>query len=101
MPAASSPRGPLTPSALIRRCRPPIWGWLMLEIEMISAGYGPARILHSVSLDVRRGEILALLGRNGAGKTTTLKAIMGLVPLQAGEIRLAGRVISTMPAHRI
>ena len=68
---------------------------------MISAGYGPARILHSVSLDVRRGEILALLGRNGAGKTTTLKAIMGLVPLQAGEIRLAGRVISTMPAHRI
>lgn len=68
---------------------------------MISAGYGAARVLHYLSLDVRRGEIVALVGRNGAGKTTTLKAIMGLVRLHAGEIRLAGKVISTLPAHRI
>src|SRR5690606_12519334 len=101
MPDASSPRGHRRPSAATLSCRQPIWEPPMLDVEMISAGYGPVRILHSVSLDVRRGEILALVGRNGAGKTTTLKAIMGLVRLQAGEIRMAGKVISTLPAHRI
>ncbi len=83
------------------RCRPPIWGRSMLEVRGIDVAYGPARILRGVSLSVRQGEILCLLGRNGAGKTTTLKAIMGLLPLQAGSILLRDEVISNLPAHQV
>jgi branched-chain amino acid transport system ATP-binding protein len=73
----------------------------MLEIANIDAGYGRARVLHGISLSVRAGEVLCLMGRNGAGKTTTMKAIMGLLPLQAGAITLDGADIGTLPAHRI
>ena len=73
----------------------------MLELDAINAGYGRARILHDLSLTVAPGEILCLLGRNGAGKTTTMKAIMGLLPLMAGEIRVDGQVTSTLPAHKV
>ena len=73
----------------------------MLEIANIDAGYGQARVLHGISLSVRAGEVLCLMGRNGAGKTTTMKAIMGLLPLQAGAITLDGADIGTLPAHRI
>ena len=73
----------------------------MLELDAISAGYGRARILHDLSLQVAPGEILCLLGRNGAGKTTTMKAVMGLLPLMAGAVRVDGQVISTLPAHRV
>ena len=52
-------------------------------------------------LDLRRGEVLCLLGRNGAGKTTTLKAIMGLVPAAGGSIRLEGRELVGLPAHEV
>lgn len=73
----------------------------MLEVQAIDAGYGEAQILRGVSLAVRAGEILCLLGRNGAGKTTTLKAIMGLLPLTAGSVVLDGEDISHLPAHKI
>jgi branched-chain amino acid transport system ATP-binding protein len=71
----------------------------MLRLEGVSAGYGPVQVLHAVSIEAVRGEVLCLLGRNGAGKTTTLKAIMGLVPLTAGRILLDGETISALPAH--
>ncbi len=65
----------------------------MLRVEGLCAGYGSARIVHNVSLEVAAGEIVCLLGRNGAGKTTTLSAIAGAIPLFAGEVRLGGKAI--------
>ena len=65
----------------------------LLELEQVSARYGPIRALHDVSLSVEEGSMLALLGANGAGKTTTLRAVSGLVRT-TGEVRLAGRRIT-------
>ena len=59
-----------------------------MRSERLSAGYGRAQVLFDVDLEVRGGEVVALLGRNGAGKSTTLKAIMGLVPPSSGEVHL-------------
>ena len=56
----------------------------MLELRGVNAGYGQAQVLRDLSLTVRAGEILCLLGRNGAGKTTTMKAIMGLFATEVG-----------------
>jgi branched-chain amino acid transport system ATP-binding protein len=74
---------------------------IVLEVERLRAGYGPAEILFGVSLRLARGEVAALMGRNGAGKSTTLKAIMGLVPPRAGRVRFAGRDIAGLAAFRI
>jgi branched-chain amino acid transport system ATP-binding protein len=74
---------------------------IVLEVEGLRAGYGPAEILFGVSLRLARGEVAALMGRNGAGKSTTLKAIMGLVPPRAGRVRFAGRDIAGLAAFRI
>jgi branched-chain amino acid transport system ATP-binding protein len=63
----------------------------MLEIRDLEAWYGESHVLHGVSLDVKDGEVVTLLGRNGAGKTTTLRAVMGLVPRRSGSIRYEGR----------
>ena len=71
----------------------------MLRLEGVSAGYGPVQVLHEIGFDVQPGEVLCLLGRNGAGKTTTLKAIMGLLPLNAGRVLLDGADISALPAE--
>ena len=56
----------------------------MLEVDNVSVNYGPVRAVHSVSLSVNEGEIVALLGPNGAGKTSMLSAIIGLVPVAEG-----------------
>jgi len=74
---------------------------MTLTLENISAGYGKVRVLHGISLEARKGEVLCLLGRNGAGKTTTLKAIMGLLPLEGGSIALDGERLDTLPAHEV
>ena len=74
---------------------------MTLEIAGIDCGYGSVRVLKGVTLQVRPGEIHALLGRNGAGKTTTLKAIMGLVRCSAGSIRLGGDELTRHPPHAI
>ncbi|MFC7538934.1 ABC transporter ATP-binding protein [Siccirubricoccus deserti] len=63
----------------------------LLAVQGLEAWYGESHILHGVTLDVRRGEVVTLLGRNGAGKTTTLRAIMGLVGRRSGSIRFDGR----------
>jgi branched-chain amino acid transport system ATP-binding protein len=59
----------------------------MLQVEKLSAGYGPVQVLWDVDLEVREREIVALVGSNGAGKTTLLRAISALIPPSAGEVR--------------
>lgn len=73
----------------------------MLETRRLCAGYGGARVLFDIDLQVGRGEVVALLGRNGAGKSTTLKAIMGLVPPQSGEVTFDGRRICGLEPYEI
>jgi ABC-type branched-subunit amino acid transport system ATPase component len=73
----------------------------LLYAEGINAFYGKSHILDNVSLDVREGEIVALLGRNGAGKSTFLKTIAGLVPPASGTIEFQGRDIAGLPAPDI
>ena len=73
----------------------------MLELRNIDAGYGRVQVLRELSISVSGGEILCLLGRNGAGKTTLMKAIMGLVRVQAGEIRFDGQRIDGLPAWKV
>ncbi len=73
----------------------------MLELDALNTGYGKAQILRDLSLKVSAGEILCLLGRNGAGKTTTMKAIMGLLGLMSGAVRLDGQTISALAPHQV
>ncbi len=73
----------------------------MLELAAVDAHYGQAHILHGLSLEVKEGEVVALLGRNGAGKSTTMKTIMGLVSATAGRISFMSSDITRWPAHRI
>jgi branched-chain amino acid transport system ATP-binding protein len=63
-------------------------------VKGLVAGYGSVEVLHEVSLEVREGEIVTLIGGNGAGKSTTLMCISGIVPVRGGEIRFAGERIS-------
>jgi branched-chain amino acid transport system ATP-binding protein len=72
-----------------------------LALTGVSAWYGHARALFDISLDVRPGEIVALLGRNGAGKTTTLRAVMGVETRRTGDVTLHGRSINGMKTDRI
>jgi branched-chain amino acid transport system ATP-binding protein len=71
----------------------------MLEINALNAWYGPSHVVHGVSLHVKRGEILALIGRNGAGKTTTIKSVMGLIERTSGSVKFAGEELLPLPAH--
>ncbi len=66
----------------------------MLKLTDVHAGYGRAAVLHGVSLEVERGEVVALLGANGAGKSTTLKTVSGIVHPSRGSVRFDGRDIS-------
>jgi ABC-type branched-subunit amino acid transport system ATPase component len=76
-------------------------GETMLRFEAVNAFYGKNHILHDATLDVRAGEIVALLGRNGAGKSTLLKTLAGLVTPMSGRIEYDGRDIARMPAPDI
>ncbi|GHC69008.1 ABC transporter ATP-binding protein [Pseudorhodoferax aquiterrae] len=71
----------------------------LLETKALRAWYGAAQILYDVDLSVRRGEVVALMGRNGAGKSTTLKAIMGMLAKRAGSIRFLDHDISRTEPH--
>ncbi|PJE33351.1 High-affinity branched-chain amino acid transport ATP-binding protein LivF [Pseudooceanicola marinus] len=73
----------------------------MFQIEGLTAGYGQATILREVSLQAAPGEITVLMGRNGAGKTTLMKAIMGLVRAEAGQVRLDGTDLAALPPHQV
>jgi branched-chain amino acid transport system ATP-binding protein len=73
----------------------------VLELTEVHAAYGPSRVLHGVSLTARAGEVVSLLGRNGAGKSSTLKAVVGLIDVVGGDIRLDGRALRGLPTHQI
>jgi ABC-type branched-subunit amino acid transport system ATPase component len=73
----------------------------LLEIRDLEAGYDFLQVLWGISLQVRRGEFVALVGLNGAGKSTTLRSVAGLVATRAGSVRFQGRTISGLPADRI
>jgi len=76
-------------------------GAILIEARGIVAGYGASRVLHGVDLALMQGEALGLMGRNGMGKTTLLKSVLGLLPLQAGQVKIRGRDMSRAAAHRI
>lgn len=67
---------------------------VMLQVRGLHAHYGKSHILQGVTFDVRRGEVVSLLGRNGSGRSTTLKTIMGLVRPTGGEVLLGNRVLT-------
>ena len=71
----------------------------MLSVENLASAYGRIEVLHGVSMEVRAGEIVVIVGANGAGKTTLLRAISGVQPITAGRIFFGGKPIETLPAH--
>lgn len=73
----------------------------LLEAKGLCAWYGAAQILYDVDIEVRRGELVALMGRNGAGKSTTLKALMGMLAKRSGAIRFFGHDISTAQPYQV
>jgi branched-chain amino acid transport system ATP-binding protein len=73
----------------------------LLRVSDLHAFYGESHILHGIDLQVRKGEIVTLLGRNGSGRTTTLKSVLGLVPRRTGSIMMNGRETIGLPTHRI
>src|SRR5512141_1096670 len=73
----------------------------MLDVKGIHTYYGLSHILFGVSLKVRQGQVVCLLGRNGAGKTTTLKSIMGLAPPVRGAVRLHSENVTGMAPYRL
>ncbi|QFT61115.1 High-affinity branched-chain amino acid transport ATP-binding protein LivF (plasmid) [Sulfitobacter sp. THAF37] len=72
----------------------------LLSMGGITASYGASQALFGVDLDVREGEVVALMGRNGMGKSTTIKVICRLLKNTRGEVRFAGQDLSGLPAHR-
>ena len=73
----------------------------MLKVERLQAGYGPAKVLFDISLEVGAGEVVTLIGRNGMGKTTTIRSIMGLLRPTGGAVSFDGRDILRRPPYRI
>ena len=73
----------------------------LLEIDGIETCYGLSQVLFGLSLSIRSGEMIALMGRNGMGKTTTIRSIMGLTPARAGTIRFAGEDVRKLPSYKI
>ena len=73
----------------------------LLKVAGLQAWYGESHILHGVDFEIRRGELVTLLGRNGAGKTTTLRSIMGILGKRTGSIAFEGRETVGMPSDHI
>jgi branched-chain amino acid transport system ATP-binding protein len=73
----------------------------LLDVENIETCYGLSQVLFGMSLQVRSGEMVALMGRNGMGKTTTIRSIMGLTPARGGAIRLGGVEVRGLASFRI
>jgi branched-chain amino acid transport system ATP-binding protein len=72
-----------------------------LSMDHVFAGYAQSTVLFDLSLEIKSGECIGLLGRNGVGKTTTIRAVMGLTPARSGRIRWKAADITRFPAHRI
>jgi branched-chain amino acid transport system ATP-binding protein len=71
---------------------------MMLELRNINAHYGHSQVLYDISLDVKQGEFVTIIGANGAGKSTLMKVIMGLVPVSSGSLLYKGREIGSAKA---
>jgi branched-chain amino acid transport system ATP-binding protein len=74
---------------------------LLLDVRDLHAWYGESHVLHGVSLQVQRGELITLLGRNGSGRTSTLKAILGLTGRKTGLVHFDGEDIARLAPHQI
>ncbi len=74
---------------------------ILLQADGLNTWYGAAQILFDVALQVKRGEVVALMGRNGAGKSTTLKALMGMLDQRKGTVQFMGRDITRCQPHQI
>ena len=73
----------------------------MLEVSVLSAGYGQIEVLHGLDFTVPKGQVVTLIGSNGAGKTTTMRALSGMIRPRAGSIRLQGREIAGLDSHAV
>ena len=73
----------------------------MLSVRELHSGYGSAQVLFGVTLEIGKGETLALLGRNGMGKSTLVRSILGFTSLKSGSISVAGRDVTGWPSHRV
>src|SRR3979411_107383 len=73
----------------------------LLEVDGIETCYGLSQVLFGLSLSIRTGEMVAVMGRNGMGKTTTIRSMRGLTPARAGTIRFGGRDVRSLPSFRI
>ena len=73
----------------------------LLSVVNLQAWYGESHILHGVDFEIKRGELITLLGRNGAGRTTTLKAILGLTGKRTGSVKVDGVEAIQLPTHKI
>lgn len=73
----------------------------MLEVTNLSAGYGQIEVLHGLSFEVPKGQIVTLIGSNGAGKTTTMRALSGMIRPKSGSIRLNGREVGGLDSHDV
>ena len=74
---------------------------MALEVQGLTAGYGPVTVLRGVDFRAESGRITCLMGRNGVGKSTFLKTLMGLLPAAAGTITLDGAALHGLPAHEV
>ncbi|MEO6984879.1 MAG: ABC transporter ATP-binding protein [Paralcaligenes sp.] len=74
---------------------------MMLQVREIDSYYGKSHVIQGVSLEVKEGELVTLLGRNGAGKSTTLKSIAGLITPARGKVIFKGQDMTSLPAYRI
>jgi branched-chain amino acid transport system ATP-binding protein len=73
----------------------------LLEVRDLAVAYGGIKAVRGISLEVRPGELVCLIGANGAGKTTTLKALCGLLPVAHGSVHYDGKPITSRPTHEI
>src|ERR1700754_3513467 len=73
----------------------------LLDVDGIETCYGLSQVLFGLSLSIKPGEMVSLMGRNGMGKTTTIRSIMGLTPARSGSIRFAGAEVRQLPSYRI
>jgi branched-chain amino acid transport system ATP-binding protein len=73
----------------------------LLSVKGLQAWYGESHVLHGVDLEVRKGELVTVVGRNGAGKSTTMKSIMGMVRPRAGSVKFEGQETIALPSYRI
>ena len=74
---------------------------MILEVTRVSSGYGKSIVCNDISLEIKEGERVCLLGRNGVGKTTLLKTIIGIIPSSSGECIIKGKNVTGMPPYKI